>query len=364
MLYQSRAATRRGAYHELSGIAVVSAIVSSVTPSETASKLRQIVASRASYPAAVRLNAQLGGDPDVKNLLEGIQPLLKDIAKTRPLSHNMTNTVVQNMAANIALALGASPIMSMDGAEAPALASIPASSLVINMGTSLTDKLEDYTAALRAYNSLGRPVLLDPVGAGATPLRREGVRAMLDAGYFTVIKGNEAEIRTVWNQGSGQHVADSNTSEGQSEVAQRGVDSGDSQMNAEAAARLVHDLAEREHNVVLMSGATDYLSDGYRTLAIRNGHPLLGEITGSGCCLGTTISACLAVDGVTGQKDALRAALSGVLIYEIAAEEAMKGGKVNGPGTFIPAFIDAIASLRDSSTSTWLNDAKVDVIKV
>ena len=146
--------------------------------------------------------------------------------------------------------------MANYGAEARDLAALDGS-LVINMGTVTPDGLTNYQHALRAYNARGGPVLLDPVGAGATQLRRDAVKTLMAGGYLDVIKGNEGEIKTV---------------AGESGVQQRGVDSGSSTLSETDRARLVKKLAARERNVVLMSGVTDYLSDGERTYAISNGH--------------------------------------------------------------------------------------------
>ena len=150
--------------------------------------------------------------------------------------------------------------MANYGAEATDLSGLDGA-LVINMGSVTPDGLTNYVQALRAYNTRGGPVLLDPVGAGATQLRRDAVKTLMAAGYFDVIKGNEGEIQTV---------------AGESGVQQRGVDSGSSTLGEADRARLVKRLAARERNVVLMSGATDYLSDGERTFGISNGHRLVG----------------------------------------------------------------------------------------
>lgn len=146
--------------------------------------------------------------------------------------------------------------MANYGAEAADLAALDGA-LVINMGSVTPDGLANYVQALRAYNARGGPVLLDPVGAGATQLRRDAVKTLMAGGYFDVIKGNEGEITTV---------------AGESGVQQRGVDSGSSTLSETDRGRLVKRLAARERNVVLMSGVTDYLSDGERTFAVSNGH--------------------------------------------------------------------------------------------
>jgi len=167
------------------------------------------------------------------------------------------------------------------------------------------------------------------------------------AGYFDVIKGNEGEINTVYG----------------TVVQQRGVDSGTSTSSDLEKATLVRNLAARERNVVVMTGATDFISDGRRTFAVSNGHELLGRITGSGCVLGTTISLMLAVS----RKDKLLATLSALLHYEIAAEVAAARDDVKGPGTFVPALIDELYNLQKATSAgdeKWLEKAKVKEISV
>lgn len=111
-----------------------------------------------------------------------------------------------------------------------------------------------------------------------------------------------------------------------------------------------------------MTGTTDVVSDGTRTFAVSNGHSYLGEITGSGCTLGTTIASVLAVE----REDKLLAAVAGILIYEIAAERAAKRGDVKGPGTFVPAFIDELYAIRNESVAgdnAWVEAAKIEVVQ-
>ena len=236
--------------------------------------------------------------------------------------------------------------MANDAGEAEDLAQL-GGSLVINMGTPTPDGISNYIRAAQAYNSCGGPVLLDPVGAGGSGLRREAVKKLMAGCYFDIIKGNEFEIGVVW---------------GFSKSQQRGVDSGKSDTSLAEKARLVKMLAARERNVVIMTGPVDVLSDGDRTLLVRNGTQLLGQITGSGCTLGTTVAAFVAVE----KGDKLLAALAGLLTFEIAAEYAAERPEVKGPGTFVPMFIDAlnlIARRAEANESIWLAAAKVEAVE-
>lgn len=320
-------------HKSLDGVAVVSAIVAAPDPKSAASRLRDLVQSPPPFATSSRRPGLF-----VDDITARVPGLIKRVATKNPLCHNMTNLVVQNFAANVALAVGSSPIMSNNGLEAADLAAL-GGSLVINMGSTTPDMRSNHIRALAAYNAVGGPVLFDPVGAGATQQRRDGVRALMAAGYFDLIKGNEGEIRTV---------------SGAAGVRQHGVDSGAAQLSLQDRIELVRATAARERNVVLMTGATDVLSDGERTVLVSNGHPYLGDITGSGCTLGTTVASVLAVE----REDKLLAALAGMLLYEIAAERAARHAK--GPGTFVPAFIDQLYHLREAckrDEGDWLSSA-------
>ena len=332
VMFQSKA-PKKG----LDGVAVVSAIMAAENPTSAAAGLRQAIDTvpQTSSPGAKENHS-------LPILLRKIPHIVAALGLMKPLCLNMTNLVVQNFAANVALMIGASPIMANYGEEAKDLAKL-GGALVVNMGTVTPDGLLNFASAIRAYNGTGGPILFDPVGAGATEVRRQAVKTLMSNGYFDVIKGNEDEIRTVHGERPGQ---------------QKGVDSGASISTQAEKVRLVQQLANREHNVVLMTGETDYLSDGDRTFSIRNGNALLGKITGSGCALGTTIAAFLAVH----REDKLLATLAAVLMFEIAAEQAANRDECKGPGTFVPAFLDqlyGIALQASLPNSDWLKAAKV-----
>lgn len=169
------------------------------------------------------------------------------------------------------------------------------------------------------------------------------MKTIMAAGYIDVIKGNESEIKTVWGEGEAE--------------SQRGVDSS-STLSPEQKVKLVSGLAAREHAVVVMTGKTDLVSDGRHTFSVDNGHEYLGLITGTGCTLGTTISAMVAAH----PEDKLAAAVAGLVMFEIAAERAAVQAEVRGPGTFMPAFLDALYRVRMENAEgslEWLRGAKV-----
>lgn len=187
-------------------------------------------------------------------------------------------------------------------------------------------------------------------------MRRAAVRSILAAGYIDVIKGNESEIKTVFATGGGD--TSSSGVEGQ-----RGVDSS-STLSDNKRAQLVRALAAREQAVVVITGKTDTISDGSRVVAVRNGHPYLGMITGTGCTLGTTISAMVAACPEGG--DRLAAVVAGILMFEIAAERATENDNVQGPGTFVAAFLDSLYRVRTGTAAgdaRWLAEENISVVE-
>ena len=337
VIYQSKST-----FKALDGVAVVSAIMAAEDPKRAAANLKTLVGNSPLFAKGV-----VGSDASLETLLTEIPEIVREVGVKTPLCHNMTNLVVQNFAANVALAIGASPIMANYGEEATDLAAL-GGALVVNMGTVTPEGLANFSKAIQAYNAVGGPVLFDPVGAGATQIRRNAVKLLMSSGYFDLIKGNENEITTVL---------------GESIVQQKGVDSSKSSSTSLEKAKLVKKLAARERTIILMTGAIDYLSDGRRTYAISNGDSYLGRITGSGCTLGTTIASFLAVH----REDKLLAALAGILFYEIAAERAATRGDVKGPGTFVPAFLDelnVIAKHAGMRNVEWMKGARVEEVDV
>ena len=330
VMHQCASSTKR-----LSGAAVVSAVMAATQPLEAAKELSSVLnLAESAFPPRE--------SSKTRELLSMVPTVIARVGHQSPLCHNMTNLVVQNFAANVAICIGASPIMANYGEEARDLANL-GGALVVNMGTVTPDGLTNYSKAIRAYNAVGGPVLFDPVGGGATAIRREAVDFLMKEGRFDVIKGNENEILTVLGQGS---------------VQQKGVDSGGSTSSAEDKADVVRRLAKQRNNIVLMTGKTDFISDGRRVYAISNGHKYLGSITGSGCTLGTTIAACLAVE----REQKFWAAIAGILMFEIAAELAGAREDVKGPGTFVPAFLDSLHMIAEEARKGewgWLEKIRI-----
>ncbi|PGG95301.1 hydroxyethylthiazole kinase [Polytolypa hystricis UAMH7299] len=330
VLYKSQSTSQA-----LGGVAVVSAIIGATDPKHAAA----LLSSAISLPPSFATTPFMARPKEAAALISEVPHLVHKVATENPLCHNMINYVVANFAANTALAVGASPIMSGYGPEAPDLAK-NGGALLINIGTLTGDSVDHYLQAVQAYNEVGGPVVLDPVGAAATQVRRDAVKKLLAGGYFDLIKGNESELKYLYSQGGGHH--------------QVGVDSGPSTLGSKEKAKLVLELARRERCIVLLTGPIDYLSDGERVVAVGNGHKLLGQVTGTGCVIGTLATAFLAIH----RSDKLLSVLSALLVFEIAAENAAARDSVQGPGTFVAALLDELYKLRMGVVAAGGEDGK------
>ncbi|KAJ6263701.1 hypothetical protein Dda_2270 [Drechslerella dactyloides] len=339
ILYKSRPPSAT----PLAGIAVVSAIIAADDPEAAAADL--LTLSRTPPPWAPPPPSQttIFTDFYLPLIISRVVTTLRTIKERKPLVHHITNAVVRTFSANVTLAIGGSPIMSDAVDEAPALANIaPHSACLINMGTASLDDKQLYAAAVTENNRLGKPVVFDPVGAGATPMRRDLAAWILrEAGYIDVIKGNEGEIRTLAGEG----------------VQMKGVDATDPPASCgDELVSIVRQVARRER-------PTDILSDGTRTVLVRNGHPLQSLITGAGCALGSVLAAALAVS----RDDKLSSCLAGILAYNIAAERASASSTderpVRGPGSFSAAFLDEVyevAEMCARGQSEWTGPVNLE----
>jgi hydroxyethylthiazole kinase len=243
---------------------------------------------------------------------------LAAIRERRPLVHQITNYVVMNETANATLALGALPVMAHALQEVEEMATA-ASALVLNIGTLSDEWVEAMLVAGRAANSSGTPVVLDPVGAGATRYRTETALRLLDELDVAVVRGNAAEIATLAGQ----------------EAEIRGVEA----VGGASGPELARETARALGCVAAVTGAVDHVSDGERSYALANGHELLGTVTGTGC-MATAITGCfLAVRG----DDPLDAAAEALVAFGVAGEDAAESA--SRPGSFHAALYDALYAL-------------------
>ncbi len=256
--------------------------------------------------------------------------ILKNVHERSPLVHNITNYVTVNDCANILLACGGSPIMADDIGEVEDITAI-CNALVINIGTLNERTIASMLKAGKKANALNHPVILDPVGAGASILRTKTTFELLKQVKFAVIRGNISEIKTVY-AGSGQTL---------------GVDASAADMvteeNLDEAVNFAKVLSERTGAVIVITGAIDIVADSRRAYVIRNGHPMMSKITGTGCMLTCVIGAYCAANPVK----LLEASAAAVCAMGLCGEMAYKRIQESGGGTssFRMYIIDAMSQL-------------------
>jgi hydroxyethylthiazole kinase len=244
---------------------------------------------------------------------------VRSIRARKPLVHQITNYVVMNETANATLALGALPVMAHAIEEVAEMAGI-ASALVLNIGTLSERWIESMLLAGETATARRIPIVLDPVGAGATAYRTETAKRILDTVEVTVLRGNPGEIATL--VGAAAEV--------------RGVESMSTGMNAVDLSR----AAARQLGVIAsVTGPVDHVSDGERVLAVANGDALLATVTGTGC-MSSALTGCF----LAGKPDEpLEAAAEALAAFGVAAEMAAAGAE--GPGTFHARLYDALYAL-------------------
>ncbi len=251
-------------------------------------------------------------------LLAAVVQVALRVRMRRPLIHYIPNWVTANDVANALLAFGASPIMAVAPEE---VADIRSAALALNLGTPTSDRYASIGIAGRAAATRNVPIVVDPVGAGATPFRLRHAQQLLAALPVAILRLNASEALALL----GEHVD------------APGVDAvASSRDNVE----LAQAVAQRFTCVAAISGATDVVSDGRRTLLIRNGTPLLARITGTGCMVSGIVAACVAVE-----TDHLLAAAAALVAFGVAGEMA---ANAPGPGSLRGGLLDALFSLDEA----------------
>jgi hydroxyethylthiazole kinase len=253
--------------------------------------------------------------------VSGVSPgaSLARLRNEKPLIHQITNYVVMNETANATLALGALPVMAHALQEVEEMAAV-AGALVLNIGTLSAHWIEAMLIAGRAANATGAPIVLDPVGAGATRYRTQTAERLLAELDVAVVRGNAAEIATLAGRAA--------------EI--RGVES----IGADdSGAELARAAAAKLGCVVAVTGPVDHVSDGQAAFAVANGDPLLGTVSGTGCMSTAVTGSFLAV-----RRDAaLEGATEALVAFGVAGEDA--AGDAKGPGTFHAQLYDALYNL-------------------
>ena len=258
-----------------------------------------------------------------------LKDCLEQVRKTTPLIHNITNYVTVNDVANILLACGGSPIIADDQEEAEDITSI-CGGLNINIGTLNERTIPSMFLAGKKANQLGHPVILDPVGAGASRLRTETALNIIKEVNVQVIRGNMSEIKTL--------VLGSGTT--------RGVDADISDAvtdeNLKESVEFVKKSAKALNTILAVTGAIDLVSDGETCYVIRNGRPEMGQITGTGCQLSGMMAAYITAN----PDNMLEAAAAAVCVMGVAGEtgwQQMREGE--GNSTYRNRIIDAVYSM-------------------
>jgi hydroxyethylthiazole kinase len=254
----------------------------------------------------------------VTSLAEKSAQNLAAIRGKKPLIHNITNYVVMNYTANALLAMGASPVMAHAPNEVAEMVAF-AGALVINIGTLEDDWVTSMLTAGKKASEQKTPIILDPVGSGATTLRTRAAKQIIEETRLSVIRGNASEILSLRHE-------DSQT---------KGVDSIHS---VDEAAQTATILAQELNTTLAITGPVDLITDGKRVIRVANGHPLMGYVTGTGCTATVTIGAFLAVD-----EDPASATATALAFFGLAGEVA--GKKSDAPGTFMIHLLDALYTI-------------------
>ncbi|ORY30177.1 hydroxyethylthiazole kinase [Naematelia encephala] len=276
------------------------------------------------------------------NVLEHVTSLYDSVRTVRPLVLHLTNIVVVNDQANITLALGGSPIMSL-AAEEQELLSPMVSALLLNIGTIHRAQRETMLIAAKQAGRHGKPIILDPVGVALGGYRAEVVQDILDNSIPAVITGNAAEIGYL----------------ARLDASAKGVDS---IADLKDPVRVVRDLAKQTGSVIVLHGEIDYVSDGETVVQLSNGHVDLSKVTGTGCSTGSAIATFVgvALDGIDLNPRGLEksaadernirrrifaGSVAGVLATSLAGELAVEASANHGTASFKAAWIGSIGRL-------------------
>jgi hydroxyethylthiazole kinase len=249
---------------------------------------------------------------------QDLADILTHLKETHPLVHHITNYVTVNDCANITMFIGAAPVMAEAAEEVEQMVSM-AGALVLNIGTLRAEQVESMLIAGHQANRLNIPIVLDPVGAGATSYRTEVSRRLISKLKIAIIKGNAGEIGTL--AGMGGTV--------------RGVDSEGINGSPVEASRT---LASKTGTVVVMSGATDIITDGARTSFVENGHELMGKISGTGCMTTSVVAAFAAAS-----NDWVLSSTAALAAFGIAGERAAE--REITPYAYKIALMDEVSAL-------------------
>jgi hydroxyethylthiazole kinase len=270
---------------------------------------------------------------------------IEQIRDKKPIVHCITNYVTVQDCANSLIASGGAPIMADDKKEVEEIVSI-ASALVINIGTLNQRTIESMLLAGKKANALGIPVILDPVGTGASKLRTDTTTMLLDEIQFAVIKGNISEMKTIL--------------EGQGTT--KGVDADEKDLsyvssNKEQLLHMAKQISQRTKAVITITGKSDLVTDETTSFFLHNGDPMMGSITGSGCMLAAIIGLYC---GGCSQEDYAPASAFATALFSICGQTAAAKTKAEkrGIGSFRTYFIDELSKI---SYDTFQREANIEI---
>lgn len=269
-----------------------------------------------------------------RDMEEQIWKNISAVKEKSPLVHNITNFVVMNNTANALLSAGASPVMAHATDEVEDMVKI-ANALVVNIGTLSQKWVEAMQLAMKQAQKMGKPIIFDPVGVGATPFRNQVVVHLISEASPTVIRGNASEIMAMVS----------------SEHQTKGVDSSIDSQNAFEAAQY---LNQQYGSVVCISGKEDIIVSEKQYGRVYNGDSLMGRVTGMGCSATSLIGAFTSVEA-----DPFYATIGAMSYMGVAGEYAAKEAK--GPGSFQMAFLDQLHILDEDD---FMQKVKVEVTDV
>lgn len=258
-----------------------------------------------------------------------MKTIFENLKNTHPLVHNITNYVTVNDCANMLLACGSSPIMSDDLGDVEEITSI-SSGLNINIGTLNSQTIPSMFLAGKKSNELRHPVILDPVGAGATSLRTETALKLLEEVNFSVIRGNISEIKTL--------ALGSNTTQG----VDANVGDKVTEYTLDKTIQFACDFSKRTGAIIAITGEIDLICDKETCFVVKNGHPMMSSVSGTGCMLTSVICAYIAAN----PKEMLKATATAVIAMGICGEIAQERlESQDGNSSYRSYIIDAMYNL-------------------
>lgn len=282
------------------------------------------------------------------SILEKSINLIEKLRQESPLTHCITNVVTVRDCANAVLAVGGSPIMANAPEEAEEIVSI-ANSLVINIGTLTEEQIETMKKSAKQAAKMEKPFVLDPVGIGISKIRNETPIDIIKESKPAIIRGNLSEIKAI---ATFYGILDECTTAKGVDVADTDIISEDT---LEINAQIVKNIAEKLDTTIAVSGPIDIVSNGKEVYALKNGNPMMANITGTGCMLGCIMGAYAAID------DSLLAAITATTVMSIAGEIAAKTATDNnqGTGSFGTYLIDELSKMNPETFKEYANISKI-----